>query len=102
MVNLSVAAAIIFVFWLSDGEEAIKDADSVMESPTSFVQYMEHLKCTVEDTDESDGLTSMPDCDSSVDSIAKQRRHHSSALLKKEQKQSRASSAEFIKVRIVL
>jgi len=104
MVFASVAAAIVFMLCLSENtlsskQEAGEDVDSVLSSSTTFQQYMKHLVCSDEDTEESDGpAASVPDCDDGANSIAKQRRHHSSALLKKEQKQSQASSATFIKV----
>ena len=102
----------MFVFRFSDnagcrGQEAVDsivgcgvevDVEHILSSPTSFMTYLEHLECTEEDADELDRVVSMPDGDTSADSITKQRKHHSAALLKKEQKQSRFSSAVFIKV----
>jgi len=101
-----MASAAVFVLWLSDkaacsGQDAANDVDNVLGSSSWIMSYMERLECTAEDADELDALASMPDCDSSADSIMKQRKCHSSALLKKDQKQSSASSDVFIKVYIL-
>jgi len=106
VVCASMAAPAVFVLCLSDnaacsGQDAADDVDNVLGSSSWIMSYMERLECTAEDVDEVDALASMSDCDSSADSVMKQRKRHSSALLKKEQKQSSASSDVFIKVRIL-